>query len=246
MHTLGAVFHTLSTVLGRLCTVWGWLCTDQAALSGPLARPMRRTGPALIGAGRTSPYVQSVYILGLLIGLMARVMGLAYTTTNVYFVYMTKHMSAAELTDLRRTWEAYRDWALGSLGAHCRGGDVLTDAARARGKITEDIFNGPWHHWASLITEDAAEWFATNERMTFTDFMRDMRPANVDMKCAELGTAAVRNLNQLRLDLEMRTQWIVQAREAAIPWGELEAATGLTRVALNNMVKRAHGGVLPA
>lgn len=159
---------------------------------------------------------------------------------------MTNRMSAAERQDLRQTWEAYRDWALDALGTHCRGGDVLTDEARARGKKAEDIFQGPWHHWASLITEDAAEWFATNERMTFTDFMRDMRPANVDMATETRGTAAIGNLEQLRRDMEMRTTWVMDARAAGIPWGRIEDATGLTRVALNNLVKRANGGVLPA
>lgn len=159
---------------------------------------------------------------------------------------MTKRMSAAEKQDLRQTWEAYRDWALDSLGNHCRGGDVLTDAARARGKRAEDIFQGPWHHWATLITEDAAEWFATNERMTFSDFMADMRPAGIDMASYERGTAAIRNLDQLRRDMDMRTQWVMDARDAGIPWAEIETATGLTRVALNNLVKRANGGVLPS
>ena len=68
---------------------------------------------------------------------------------------MSKRISSAEQADLRMTWESYREHALNELGNHCRGGDVLTDAARARGKRAEDIFQGPWHHWATLITEDA-------------------------------------------------------------------------------------------
>jgi hypothetical protein len=143
------------------------------------------------------------------------------------------------------TWEAYRDSAIESLNDHCRGGDVLTDAARARGKRAEDIFQGPWHHWQTLITEDAREWFDANPRMTWTDFMRDMKPANVDMAGMERGNAAMRNLDQLRQDLAMRTTWIIQAREAGITWPELEVATGMTRVALNNMVNKQTGGKLP-
>lgn len=158
---------------------------------------------------------------------------------------MSKRISSAEQSDLRATWETYREWALHELGKHCRGGDVLTDAARARGKRDEDIFQGPWHHWATLITEDAQEWFDTNTRMTWTDFMRDMKPAGIDMKSAERGAAAVRNLEQLRLDMAMRATWLIDAREAGITWPALEEATGMTRVALNNLVKKQTGGKLP-
>lgn len=154
-------------------------------------------------------------------------------------------MDSAERADLRMTWESYRDNALEQLGNHCRGGDVLTDEARARGKRAEDIFAGPWHHWATLITEDAREWFDANPRMTWGDFMRDMKPQGVDMRTASTGAAAVRSLVQLREDLAMRTTWIIQAREAGITWPELETATGMTRVALNNMVKKQTGGKLP-
>lgn len=154
-------------------------------------------------------------------------------------------MDSSERRDLRMTWESYRDSALEQLGNHCRGGDVLTDEARARGKRAEDIFQGPWHHWQTLITEDAREWFDANPRMTWTDFMRDMKPATVDMRTYEAGAAAVRNLEQLRDDLARRTDWVIQAREAGVTWPDLEAATGLTRVALNNMVKKQTGGKLP-
>ena len=143
-------------------------------------------------------------------------------------------MGITERQDLRMTWEAYRDNALEQLGNHCRGGNVLTPAARARGKRAEDIFQGPWHHWQTLITEDAQEWFTANPRLTWTDFLRDMKPQGVDMRSAEKGAAAVRNLEQLRLDLAMRAQWLIDAREAGITWPALEEATGMTRVALNN------------
>jgi hypothetical protein len=158
---------------------------------------------------------------------------------------MAKRMDTSERTDLRMTWEAYRDNALEQLGNHCRGGNVLTAEARARGKKAEDIFQGPWHHWATLITEDAREWFDANPRLTWTDFMRDMKPQGVDMRSAEKGAAAVRNLEQLRLDLGMRAQWLIDAREAGITWPALEEATGMTRVALNNLVKKHTGGKLP-
>jgi len=143
------------------------------------------------------------------------------------------------------TWESYREHALNELGNHCRGGDVLTDAARARGKRAEDIFAGPWHHWATLITEDAREWFDANPRMTWSDFMADMKPQHVDMRTVERGSAAMRNLAQLRDDLARRADWIIEAREAGVTWPELETATGMTRVALNNMVKKQTGGKLP-
>lgn len=154
-------------------------------------------------------------------------------------------MNSTERADLRMTWESYRDNALEQLGNHCRGGDVLTDAARAKGKRAEDIFAGPWHHWATLITEDAREWFDANPRMTWGEFMKDMKPAAVDMRTYQSGTAAMRNLEQLRDDLAKRTDWVIQAREAGITWPELETATGLTRAALNNMVKKQTGGKLP-
>lgn len=143
------------------------------------------------------------------------------------------------------TWESYRDQAILELGNHCRGGNVLKPAARAAGKTEHDVFTGPWHHWATLLTEDARGWFADNPRLTWTDFMRDMKPANMDMAAKERAAGAVRNLEQLRDDLAMRTTWIIQAREAGITWPELEVATGMTRVALNNMVKKQTGGKLP-
>jgi hypothetical protein len=149
------------------------------------------------------------------------------------------------MADLRQTWESYRDNSLEQLGNHCRGGNVLTDAARAKGKRAEDIFAGPWHHWATLITEDAREWFDANGRMTWGDFMQDMKPATVDLRARERGAAAVRNLEQLRMDLAVRHEWIIQAREAGVTWPELETATGMTRVALNNIVKKHNDGKLP-
>lgn len=158
---------------------------------------------------------------------------------------MSKRIDSAERADLRMTWESYRDNALEQLGNHCRGGHVLNAGARAKGKRAEDIFQGPWHHWATLITEDAQEWFDANPRLTWTDFMRDMKPANIDMAAKERAAGAVRNLEQLRDDLAMRTTWIIQAREAGVTWPELETATGMTRVALNNMVKKQTGGKLP-
>ena len=143
------------------------------------------------------------------------------------------------------TWEAYRDSAIASLGNHCRGGHVLKPAARAKGKTEHDVFTGPWHHWQTLLTEDALEWFADNPRLTWSAFMAEMKPQGVDMRSAEKGAAAVRNLEQLRLDLGMRAQWLIDAREAGITWPALEDATGMTRVALNNLVKKHTGGKLP-
>ena len=158
---------------------------------------------------------------------------------------MGKRIDTSERTDLRMTWEAYRDNAIEQLGNHCRGGNVLKPAARAKGKTEHDVFTGPWHHWATLLTEDALEWFDANPRLTWTDFMRDMKPQGVDMRAQERGAAAVRNLEQLRIDLGMRAQWLIDAREAGITWPALEDATGMTRVALNNLVKKHTGGKLP-
>lgn len=158
---------------------------------------------------------------------------------------MSKRIETAERTDLRRTWESYRDQAVLELGNHCRGGSVLRPAAIKAGKLEADVFTGPWHHWQTLLSEDALEWFADNPRLTWSQFMAEMKPAGVDMRSQERGAAAVRNLEQLRLDLAMRAQWLIDAREAGITWPALEDATGMTRVALNNLVKKHTGGKLP-
>jgi hypothetical protein len=152
-------------------------------------------------------------------------------------------ITASERAELRRDWESYRDGALEALGNHCRGGNVLTDEARARGKRAEDIFSGPWHHWDTLITDDAREWFDDNGRITWSQYLDDITAR--DDTSADETVYILERLAELR-ELEAReAELLTRGRKLGIAWGALCEARGRSRSAVNAVVRSANGGRVP-
>ena len=154
-------------------------------------------------------------------------------------------ITAGERADIRRDWEAYRDACLESLGNHCRGGHILTDEARARGKRAEDVFMGPWHHWETLLTDDALEWFAMpgNGRLTYSEYLRQMT-ARHDTSEDE-ARYVLERLEELRRLEELEGELLTRARTLGVEWSTLCEARGRSRSALNATVRAHNGGRVP-
>lgn len=123
---------------------------------------------------------------------------------------------------------------------------IAKGQVRARLKADSDVFVGPWHAVRPHVTTEFREWIDEycEERLTFSEWQAAQRHERERERIAreeyeESGDAALDSLDLWRDLAARRDEFIVQARRAGKTYKQLQAATGMSRSALAEVVARA-------
>ncbi|MCI2958235.1 hypothetical protein MN032_11050 [Agromyces atrinae] len=130
------------------------------------------------------------------------------------------------------------------------------DAWKRTGKkwipAAEDVFSGPWHTVRPYVTTEFREWVDEYyaRRLTFTEWQREARAARVAeaARVRDYVDSAEFCTDQLEQWAELnarRDALIVDARERGATFAVLQASTGMSRMALHNVIARAARAAVP-